>query len=68
MLIQCEIFGEEEDMPVPHLLAGAAPACLCHHLPLQLPRHLASVSAAHKQETNKQQYNLAIVLSKACQL
>ena len=59
MIIQCEDFGEEEDMPVPHLLGGAAPACPCHHLPLQLPRHLASVSAARKQETDKHQISLA---------
>lgn len=58
MLIQCEDC-EEEDMPVPRLLAGAAPACPCHHLPLQLPRHLASVSAAHKRETDKQLLCLA---------
>ena len=59
MIIQCEDFGEEEDMPVPHLLGDAAPACPCHHLPLQLPRHLAAVSVARKQETDKQQMRLA---------
>ncbi len=52
MIVQSEDFGEEEGMPVPRLLEGVDPACPCHHLPLQLPRHLASVSAAHKQETD----------------
>ena len=52
MIVHREGFGEEEDMPVPDLLAGAAPASPCHHLPLQLPGHLAPVSAAHKQETD----------------
>jgi hypothetical protein len=59
MIVQSEDFGEEEDMPVPRLLEGVAPACPCHHLPLQLPRHLASVSAAHKQEIDTQQMHLA---------
>jgi hypothetical protein len=56
----CEDFGEEEeDMPVPHLLAGAAPACPCHQFPLQLPRRLASVSAPRKQESDKKLLRLA---------
>ncbi len=46
-------------MPVPRLLGDAAPACPCHHLPLQLLTHLASVSAAHKRDTEKQQMRLA---------
>ena len=36
--------------PVPDPIGGAAQACLCPWLPLQLPKHLASESASKQTE------------------
>ena len=50
------------DAPELHALQDAAPACLCHQLLQQLPKHLASVSAAPNFQCHQMKHKAARVV------